>query len=64
MKELLLTAKTIGINKYGMDKNKSFGDGTLKAVNYLLGVWGYQQNGLAGENLIKRLHTEIENKVK
>lgn len=64
LKELLLTAKTIGINKYGMDKNKSFGDGTLNAVNYLLGVWGYQQNGIAGENFIKRLHTEIENKVK
>ncbi len=64
LKELLLTAKTLGINKYGMDKNKSFGDGTLKAVNYLLGVWGYQQNGIAGENFIKRLHTEIENKVK
>ncbi len=64
LKELLLTAKTLGINKYGMDKNKSFGDGTLKAVNYLLDKWGYQQNGIAGENFIKRLHTEIENKVK
>ena len=64
LKELLLTAKTLGINKYGMDKNKSFGTGTLNAVNYLLGVWGYQQNGIAGENFIKRLHTEIENKVK
>ncbi|MCU6720821.1 hypothetical protein OCV67_12920 [Porcipelethomonas ammoniilytica] len=53
-----------GAVKYGVDKNKSFGDGTLNAVNYLLGVWGYQQNGIAGENFIKRLHTEIENKVK
>ena len=64
LKELLLTAKTLGINKYGMDKNKSFGDGTLKAVNYLLDKWGYQKSGIAGENFIKRLHTEIENKVK
>ena len=64
LKELLLTAKTIGINKYGMDKNKSFGDGTLKAVNYLLNVWGYQQNGIAGENFIKRLHTDIDKKIK
>ena len=47
-----------------MDKNKSFGDGTLNAVNYLLGVWGYQQNGIAGKNFANRLHTEIENKVK
>ena len=64
LKELLLTAKTLGINKYGMDKNKSFGTGTLNAVNYLLDKWGYQKNGIAGENFIKRLHTEIENKVK
>ena len=47
-----------------MDKNKSFGTGTLNAVNYLLGVWGYQQNGSAGENFIKRLHTEIDKKIK
>ena len=64
LKELLLTAKTLGINKYGMDKNKRFGNGTLKAVNYLLGVWGYKQNGIAGENFIKRLHTEIEKIIK
>ena len=39
LKELLLLAKKIGINKYGMDKNIWFGDGTLNAVNYLLGQW-------------------------
>ncbi|MCU6719812.1 N-acetylmuramoyl-L-alanine amidase [Porcipelethomonas ammoniilytica] len=64
LKVLLLIAKKLGIHKCGMDENKSFGTGTLNAVNYLLGVWGYQQNGIAGENFIKRLHTEIENKVK
>ena len=64
LKELLLLAKTLGLHKYGMDKNKPFGDGTLKAVNYLLGQWGYQQNGIAGENFIKRLHTEIDKKIK
>lgn len=64
LKERLLTAKTLGINKYGMDDNESFGDGTLNAVNYLLGVWGYKQNGIAGKNFSKRLHTEIEKKVK
>ena len=63
LKELLLLAKTLGLHKYGMDKNKSFGDGTLNAVNYLLEQWGYQQNGIAGENFIKRLHTEIDKKV-
>lgn len=64
LKELLLLAKTLGLHKYGMDKNKSFGEGTLKAVNYLLGQWGYSQNGIAGENFIKRLHTEIDKKIK
>ena len=64
LKELLLLAKTLGMHKYGMDKNKPFGDGTLNAVNYLLGAWGYHQNGIAGENFIKRLHSEIEKRIK
>lgn len=64
LKELLLLAKTLGMHKYGMDKNKPFGDGTLNAVNYLLGQWGYSQNGIAGENFIKRLHSEIDKKIK
>ena len=64
LKVLLLIAKKLGIHKCGMDENKYFGDGTLKAVNYLLDKWGYQKNGIAGENFIKRLRTEIENKVK
>ena len=64
LKELLLLAKSLGMHKYGMDNNKPLGDGTLKAVNYLLGVWGYSQNGIAGENFIKRLKAEIEKKIK
>lgn len=64
LKELLLLAKTLGLHKYGMDNNRPFGDGTLKAVNYLLGSWGYSQNGIAGENFIKRLHSEIEKRIK
>lgn len=63
LKELLILAKTLGISKYGMDENKTIGDGTLNAINYLLKQWGYQQNGIAGENFIKRLHTEIDKKV-
>ena len=63
LKELLLLAKKLGLHKYGMDKNKYFGDGKLKAVNYLLGQWGYAQNGIAGDNFSKRLHTEIEKKM-
>lgn len=64
LKELLLIAKTLGLHKYSMDNSKPFGDGTLKAVNYLLGQWGYSQNGIAGENFIKRLKTEIEKKTR
>ena len=64
LKELLILAKTLGINKYGMDENRTVGDGTLNAVNYLLGQWGYSQNGIAGENFIKRLKAEIEKKIK
>ena len=63
MKMQLIIAKKLGINKYGMDKNIWFGDGTLNAVNYLLGQWGYKQNGIAGQNFIKRLHTELEKKM-
>lgn len=64
LKELLLLAKSLGLHKYGMDNNKPFGDGTLNAVNYLLGQWGYTQNGIAGENFIKRLKAEIEKKIR
>ena len=63
LKELLLLAKKLGLHKYGMDKNRCFGDGTLRAVNHLLGQWGYSQNGIAGDNFSKRLHTEIEKKM-
>lgn len=62
LKELLLLAKQLGINKYGMDENQSVGDGTVRAINYLLGCWGYKQNGIAGEKFIKRLKAEIAKK--
>ena len=64
LNELLLIAKKLGINKYGMDENQHFGDGTHNAVNYLLDKWGYQQNGIAGDNFCKRLRSEIEKKIK
>ncbi|MCM1225941.1 MAG: N-acetylmuramoyl-L-alanine amidase, partial [Clostridium sp.] len=63
MKELLLIAKKLGIGKYNVNEDGVFGDGTLKAVNYLLGRWGYGQNGIAGENFIKRLCGEINEKI-
>ena len=61
---LLLLAKSVGINKCGMYKDRVVGSGTVNAINYLLGKWGYKQNGIAGEQFIKRLHTEIDKKVK
>lgn len=64
LKELLLLAKKLGVNKYGMDENGVFGNGTINAVNYLLGQWGYQQNGIAGDNFVKRLCKEIDKKIK
>lgn len=63
LKELLLLAKKVGINKYNVDENSIIGDGTIKAINYLLGQWGYQQKGIAGAKFIKRLRAEIEKKI-
>lgn len=60
LKALLLEAKKRGLHKQGMDKNNVFGDGTLKAVNCLLGKWGYSQNGIAGSNFTLRLLSELE----
>lgn len=63
LKELLLLAKKVGINKYNVDENGIVGDGTIKAINYLLGQWGYQQKSIAGAKFIKRLRAEIEKKI-
>lgn len=35
--------------------DNTFGPGTTKVVNDLLKKWGYKQNGIAGENFIKKL---------
>lgn len=58
LKEQLLEAKELGLHKYGMDENRTVGDGTIRAINALLGSWGYKQNGIAGEKFIKRLAAE------
>lgn len=62
LKKSLIYAKKLGINKYGMDDNQTIGDGTVKAINYLLDKWGYKQNGIAGEKFINKLWTEINAK--
>lgn len=63
LKELLLLAKDLGINKYGMDENQSVGDGTIKAINYMLGKWGYKQTSIAGEKFIKKISSDIRKAV-
>lgn len=63
IKELLLLAKSLKIHNQGMDENGAFGYGTQKAVNGLLKKWGYEPNGIAGDNFIKKLTAEIKKKI-
>lgn len=63
IKELLLIAKKLKIHSQGVDENGAFGNGTQKAVNGLLKKWGYAENGIAGDNFIKRLMAEIKKKI-
>lgn len=62
LKKSLIYAKKKGITPYGMDDNKTVGDGTVKAINYLLNKWGYKQNSIAGEKFINKLWEEINKK--
>ena len=64
LKQLIILANCLGIIKQGVDNNNVFGDGTQKAVNLLLNQWGYTQNGIAGNNFIKKLQTEIAKQIK
>ena len=64
LKEMLLLAKQLGLHKRGMDENQSVGNGTVNAINDLLGSWGYKKTGVAGEKFIKRLAAEIRKAVK
>ena len=64
LKELLLLAKQLGVHNKGMDENQSVGDGTVNAINYMLGVWGYKATGIAGEKFIKKITAEIKKKLK
>jgi len=55
LKQLILIAKAKGYIKQGVNNDEAFGNGTEKAVNECLKKWGYKQNGVAGENFIKKL---------
>lgn len=63
MKELLCLAYKLKLTTQKVAEDGGFGEGTKKAVNQLLGKWGYSQNGIAGSNFIKKLHSEIEKKI-
>lgn len=54
-KELLRLAIKKKIISGSIDRNGSFGKGTEAATNALLKKFGYTQNGIAGDNLIKKL---------
>lgn len=55
LKQLIIDAKAKGYIKQGVNNDEAFGEGTEKAVNECLKKWGYKQNGVAGENFIKKL---------
>lgn len=60
LKLLLRIANEKGIQPYRLtDESNTFGNGTLKAVNYMLKKWGYAQNGIAGKNFEKKLYEEL-----
>ena len=62
IKELLSISKKLGIITQGISENKVFGDGTLIAVNQILKLGNYNQNGVMGENFVKYLSTLIKEK--
>ena len=64
LKELLLIAKSLKIQPKGMYEDTGFGAGTRNAVNYLLKLWGYTENGVAGTKFVKKLVDEIYKKIK
>lgn len=60
LKQLLLIARKKGIVYATFDNNCIFGNGTEKAVDQVLKHLKYSENGIAGENFIKRLTKEIK----
>jgi len=59
-KQLIILAKAKKLITQGVNNDNKFGEGTEKAVNLLLKKWGYKQNGIAGENFIKKLGAELK----
>lgn len=59
LKKLLNIAKIMGLGKYSVSDGNKVDDGTINAINYILGTWGYKQNGIAGSKFINRLYEKI-----
>ncbi|SDA10226.1 Glycosyl hydrolases family 25 [Ruminococcus sp. YE71] len=59
-KLMLKLADEAGVVSAAVDENNTFGEGTLKATNALLAKWGYAENGIAGEGVLKRLYSILK----
>lgn len=59
-KEMLIAAYEKKLITAKVDENTKFGNGTKEATNQLLKKWGYVQNGIMGENLVKKLAKELK----
>ena len=59
LKSLLSLAESKKLITTHISVDSGFGKGTTAVVNELLGRWGYKQNGIAGENFIKKLTAEL-----
>ena len=64
VKEMLIMARSLGIIDQGVSENNGYGDGTLIAVNLILKLGGYNQNGIIGDNFVKYLAKLIRDKLK
>ena len=59
LKSLLSLAESKKLITTHISVDSGFGKGTTAVVNQLLGRWGYRQNGIAGENFVKKLTAEL-----
>lgn len=58
-KQLLIIAKAKGYISTAVKNDSGFGAGTEKATNELLKRFGFMENGIAGDELVRRLGAEI-----
>lgn len=60
---MLQLAYLAGLISVKLDDNSVYGKGTLKAVNALQESYGYDANGIIGDNLISKLADELSNHI-